>query len=234
MFRQRLLTAVSSGLLLLQAAPVSAQGYIDSSAYADAVMALSSTGVIDGGGNVRLDDYVNRAEALKIILKSQNRYASAIEKMQSSLPPQPLFVDVSQQEWYAPYLEVGFKYGLVKGYPDGRFWPNGGVKVVEAAAMLVRSYGDKSQSFVSSADLPNTQGQWFTDALSVINANGAVLPGSRLDPGAYMTRGQLFDMVYRMQVAKTGGRAVAQTPLPESLRGRSFSFPLPIRFSLEE
>ncbi len=29
-------------------------------------------------------------------------------------------------------------------------------------------------------------------------------------------------------------RAVAQTPLPESLRGRSFSFPLPIRFSLEE
>jgi protein TonB len=29
-------------------------------------------------------------------------------------------------------------------------------------------------------------------------------------------------------------RAVAQTPLPESLRGRSFAVPLPIRFSLDE
>lgn len=29
-------------------------------------------------------------------------------------------------------------------------------------------------------------------------------------------------------------RAVATTPLPESLRGRSFSVPMPIRFSLEE
>ena len=29
-------------------------------------------------------------------------------------------------------------------------------------------------------------------------------------------------------------RAVAATPLPESLRGRSFSVPMPIRFSLEE
>lgn len=211
MFRQPLLTAVSAGLLLLQTVPAFAQGYIDASAYTDAVMALTSTGVIDGGGSVRLDDYVNRAEALKIILKSQNRYAPAIQKMQSSLPPQPLFTDVSQQEWYAPYLEVGFKYGLVKGYPDGRFWPNGGVRVAEAAAMLVRSYGDKTSSFVTSAELPNTEGQWFTDALSVINSQKAVLPGSRLNPGAYMTRGQLFDMVYRMQVAKSGGRPVAGT-----------------------
>jgi LPXTG-site transpeptidase (sortase) family protein len=211
MFRQPLLTAVSAGLLLLQTVPAFAQGYIDASAYTDAVMALTSTGVIDGGGSVRLDDYVNRAEALKIILKSQKRYAPAIQKMQSSLPPQPLFTDVSQQEWYAPYLEVGFKYGLVKGYPDGRFWPNGGVRVAEAAAMLVRSYGDKTSSFVTSAELPNTEGQWFTDALSVINSQKAVLPGSRLNPGAYMTRGQLFDMVYRMQVAKSGGRPVADT-----------------------
>ena len=30
------------------------------------------------------------------------------------------------------------------------------------------------------------------------------------------------------------GRAVAQTPLPESLRGRHFTVTLPIRFSLEE
>lgn len=186
-----------------------AQGFVDQSAYVDAMMALTSTGVIDGGNNVRLGDYVNRAEALKIILKSQNRFAPALTQMSSSMPPIPLFPDINQQEWYAPYVEVGFKYGLVKGYPDGRFWPNGGVRVAEAAAMITRSYGEKADMFTTSDDLPNKEGQWYTDALSIINAKHAVLPGSRLDPGAYMTRGELFDMVHRMRVAKGGATQVA-------------------------
>lgn len=182
-------------------APLFAEGYIDPSVYSDAVMALSSTGVIDGGGNVRLDEYVNRVEALKMILKAQQRFASEITRMSSAIPPISLFPDIDQRQWYAPYIEVGFKYGLVKGYPDGRFWPNGGVKVAEAGSMLVRSYGlqNASGQFSSSDDLQNEMGHWYTDAISILNQRGAVMVGSRLSPGDYLTRGELINMVYRMQ-----------------------------------
>lgn len=199
---KRQVLAAALVLLLLQngSAVVVAQS-IDSSAYTDAVAALSAAGVIDGGGNVRLNDHVNRAEALKIILLAQSKFALDIEKAKISMPPLSLFPDVSQSQWYAPYIEVGFRNGLIKGYPDGRFWPQGGVKVSEAAAMLVRSYGESTATatFLTSHDLPNQTGQWYTGILSVLHARNAVMPGSRLSAGNYMTRGQLFDMVYRMR-----------------------------------
>lgn len=176
-------------------------------AYADAVMSLSSTGVIDGGGNVRLDEYVNRAEALKIILRSNATYAAEADRIRNILPPISLFPDVSQQQWYAPYIEVGFRHGLVKGYPDGRFAPEGGVKVAEAAAMLARLYGEQTTTapYMSSSDFYNEPDQWYTGAASVMIQRGAVMPGSALIPGNFMKRGQLMDMTYRMREVHSRG-----------------------------
>ncbi len=200
MQRQALSAAISLGILLNGITVAFAQ-YIDSSAYSDAVAALSSAGVIDGGGNVRLGDHVTRAEALKIILLAQNKYALEVLKAKSSMPPISLFPDVSQTEWHAPYIEVGFRYGLIKGYSDGRFWPQGGVKVAEAAVMLTRSYGEPTESaaYLTSDDLPNQPNQWYSGTVSVLLARNAVMPGSRLSAGSFMTRGQLFDMVYRLR-----------------------------------
>ncbi len=217
MKRQALSTALSIAVLLNGVSGAFAQ-YIDPSAYADAVASLSSSGVIDGGGNVRLNDPVNRAEALKIILLAQNKFALDVEKAKASMPPISLFPDVSQQEWYAPYIEVGFRYGLIKGYPDGRFWPQGGVKVAEAAAMLTRSYGEKTDvaAFLSSDDLPNQPNQWYTGVVSVILGRNAILPGSRLSAGSFMTRGQLFDMVYRMRTVHQQGIASFGGPVTQT------------------
>ncbi len=200
MHRQVLSIMLVGSFLLGGVSSVFAQ-YIDQSAYANAVAALSSAGIIDGGGNVRLNDPVNRAEALKIILLAQNKYALDVETMKSSMPPLSLFPDVAMHEWYAPYVEVGFRYGLIKGYPDGRFVPENGVKVVEAAAMLARSFSEPTSSapYRTSSDLQNQQNQWYTGVVSVMLARNAVMPGSRLSAGNFMTRGQLFDMVYRMR-----------------------------------
>jgi len=196
----RLLLAMNM-VALLPLNVAHAQGYVDPSVYTDAVMALSATGVIDGGGNVRLNDYVNRAEALKIILKAQQRFHAEIERTSLALPPISLFPDVKQQEWYAPFIEVGFKFGLIKGFPNGLFWPSGGVRVSEAASMLVRSYGlqNSSGQFLSTDHLQNQPDQWYSHALSILNQRGAVTVGSRLQPADYMTRGNLINMVYRMQ-----------------------------------
>jgi LPXTG-site transpeptidase (sortase) family protein len=208
MKRQVLSTALCLSLLTV-AVPPSFADIADPNAYADAVASLSSSGIIDGGGNVRLKDPLNRAEALKIILLAQNKYALDVERTKSAMPPLSLFPDVDQSAWYAPYIEVGFRHGLIKGYPDGKFWPQGGVKVAEAVAMITRSYGEQTDAaaFVNSDDLPNQQGQWYTGAVNVILARKAVMPGSRLSAGNFMTRGQLFDMVYRMRELHSQGLA---------------------------
>ena len=216
-FSHTLAACLLLGIQLLTAVPLSTSAQsVESSVYGDAIVALSAAGVIQGGGNVRLHDYVNRVEALKVILKAQQRYNAEIDRTAAGMPPLNLFPDVKQEEWYAPYIEVGFKYGLIKGYPDGRFWPNGGVRTAEAASMLVRAYGLKNQAgFQTSEDLQNEEGQWYSDALSILNARGAITPGSRLTAGDYLTRGQLINMVYRMQLgATTSPQAVAgQTPV---------------------
>lgn len=217
--KRRMFTAALVLTILLEGGSGVYAQYIDQSAYANAVGSLSSAGIIDGGGNVRLNDYVNRAEALKIILLAQNKYALDVERAKLSMPPLSLFPDVFQTEWYAPYVEVGFRHGLIKGYPDGRFIPQNGVKVAEAVAMVTRAYGEQTSAapFMSSDDLPNQQGQWYAGNVSVILARNAVMRGSRLSAGNFMTRGQLFDMVYRMRelhmqnVASFGGGTAAPT-----------------------
>jgi hypothetical protein len=85
--------------------------------------------------------------------------------------------------------------------------------VEEAAAMLARSFGSTAMqvSFQTSADLPNTQNQWYSNAISTLIQKNAVMPGSKLKLGEALTRGQLFDLVYRMRLASSG------TPLPPNV-----------------
>ena len=195
-------------------------------AYDDAVSELEKAGVIDGysAGNPRLYDYVNRAEALKVILQNQKTMSPEVAVMARSMPPVSLFSDVTQTAWYAPYIEVGFKHQLIKGYSDGRFWPQAGVSVSEAVAMLMRSYGVQAstQEFRTSEDLPNTAGEWYAGFVSALIAKGGVMPESTLRVGDYLTRGQLFDMVYRMRIA-SGQVGMVSPQIPRPLVATSSS-----------
>lgn len=209
--------AVLGFLCTLQGIPSAAFAvtFLPAESYDKAVVALQNAGVIDGtrSGDVRLNDGVNRAEALKIILKAQSKFAPDLARVAANMPKLSLFSDVNQKDWYAPYVELGFRYKFITGYPDGTFWPEGSVTVEEAAAMLARSFGSTAMqvSFQTSADLPNIQNQWYSNAISTLIQKNAVMPGSKLKVGEALTRGQLFDLVYRMRLASSG------TPLPPNV-----------------
>lgn len=213
-------------------AVVLARSAMPPEAYDDAVAELQKEGVIDGysAGNPRLYDYVNRAEALKVILMNQASMAPEVSAIARSMPPVSLFSDVEQTAWYAPYIEIGFKHQLIKGYSDGRFWPEAGVRVSEAVSMLMRSYGVQAstQEFRTSKDLPNASGEWYAGYVSALIAKGGVMPGSELRVGDYLTRGQLFDMVYRMRIASGQvGMVSPQIPRPSATSSSSASWTAP-------
>lgn len=202
-------TTKSAALLIvaLFMMPAMTHAAIPAFAYDDAVEHLQSAGVIDRG-DPRVMDTLNRAEALKVLLANQSSFSSDLAKVTGSMPPVALFSDISQTAWYAPYIEVGFAHGIVRGYPDGTFRPASPLRVAEAVALLMRSYAnDQSADFHTSPDLPNSRGAWYEGAVSALISQGGVMPTSRLKPDAFITRGELMDMVYRLRLAHGQGRA---------------------------
>ncbi len=218
MFLHVLIGIFTAFLAVQPMVSVNAQG--SEEMYATATQSLQRDGIVDplALSSLRLGDTVNRAEALKVILKSQPSLLSGLAAVSSSMPPIPLFPDIDQRAWYAPFIELGYRQRLITGHADGFFRPSGQVKAEEAAVMIVRSYAldTSATTFASTESLPNIQGQWFTSSINVLHAQNAIAPSGNLRIGRPLTRGQLFGLVYRMRVAhgRTTGTLSPQPTAP--------------------
>ena len=177
--------------------------------YATAFAYLQEEGVVNGysDGFARPDFPLNRVEALKVILKAQGQYDNRIAYYTKKTPPIPLFSDVQQSQWYAPYLETAFEYGVVTGYPDGTFRPAKLLSVEEAVTMLMRTFGEQGDATEASLSnfIQNTPNQWYTPSINAAVDRNLIMNKGRLQLGSAISRGQFFDMVYRLHYVKTNG-----------------------------
>ncbi len=90
----------------------------------------------DPDGNMRLDDYVSRAEFTKMAVAS-SEYKNSVATNLAISP----FPDVTYQHWAAPYVRVGVTNGLISGYPDATFKPDNTVLYEEGITILLRVLG---------------------------------------------------------------------------------------------
>lgn len=99
-----------------------------------AIEGLRGLGVINGyddGGFHPLDS-VTRAEFCKIICIS-------LGLLTPSDVSSSEFSDAAEDEWYAPYIIAAKSAGIINGYEDGNFRPDGDMQREEAAAVLGRA-----------------------------------------------------------------------------------------------
>jgi outer membrane protein assembly factor BamB len=98
-----------------------------------AVGLLTERGVVNGypDGTFKPENPVSRAEFSKMILLSFN-----LEPVQTS---GQTFPDVPPGHWAHKFVEAAVAYGLVQGYPDGTFRPEGKVTLAEAITLIVRA-----------------------------------------------------------------------------------------------
>jgi len=103
-------------------------------AYAE-IMKLVGEGVIKGypDGTFKPEFPVTRAEFSKMVLLSLG--------YSQEFPSTPSFSDLDPTEWYYGYVEGAAKHGLVKGYPDGTFKPQGNITLAEVLTVIVRAKG---------------------------------------------------------------------------------------------
>lgn len=243
-----LLGVLLSAAVLLPSVPMNAAAFSDTSGtpYQTAFDYLSSAKIIAGysDGSGRPYSTLNRAEALKVIMSLRNEDRTLTERVRASLPPLPLFSDIDQRSWYAAYIEAAFQRQIITGYPDGSYKPGRSLAVEEAIALLLRVYSDKGTTGAAmlSPYIENHDGQWYTPYVNAAIAKNLVMHQSKLVLGAPITRGQFFDIAYRLhsitgqqQTAFTGtepqgASSVFATGLVQrSQAGNVISIPQPAR-----
>jgi len=178
------------------------------SRYTDAFAYLQKKNIVLGfsDGTVQPGKLLSRVEGLASVLRMREQYAPQVVWFTENLPAMPLFTDMKQEEWYAPYVEVGFLEGIVKGMGDGSFHPASSLTVEQALVMLKRAMRDDStNAYRSSAQLTNVPDAWFTDAVSWAIDRNLIGPAERIVLGTPMTRGQFFHILFRLHYIESKG-----------------------------
>ena len=101
--------------------------------YAKAINVLASLGMIEGtgAGTYEPERAITRAEFTTIAM----RFAELDTEGKN------IFSDVSEDQWFYPYVVGSIQYGWIDGYPDGTFRPYQTIARAEAVALTNRMLG---------------------------------------------------------------------------------------------
>ncbi len=109
------------------------------------------------------------------------------------------FSDVMETDWFAPYVEQGFEYGLIKGSTETQFAPNGQLTIAQCITIAVRLHS----IFMTGEELDVTgdsEGQWYTSYVNYAVEQGII-------PSEYNN----YDVIaMRHEVASIFSRALPQ------------------------
>ncbi len=194
---KRVFSLVMALLLLSTHGAVLALGDVDGTRYSEAYAFLQDRGAVQGyaDGSGRPYDALNRAEALKVILETQDKFKQRVEWYRGHMSDLPLFVDVRVDDWYNAYVEAGYEADILNGYSDRTFRPGNTLKVEEAIALLMRAYGRRNNE-IGGPD-------WYTQYVDEAVAKNLIYGEERIYVGQNITRGQFFDMLYRLDTVES-------------------------------
>lgn len=175
---KKLLALMITALMIFSTLPTNAFASYDYEAEL-----LSDLSIMQGDpdGNMRYGDKVSRAECAKIVVAA-SKYRDSV----NTGSKRSVFKDVTAEHWAAPYVTVGIKYGLFKGYFDATFRPDNTVTYEEAITMLLRvlDYTDE--------DIGE---DWPYDQIDMAKKSG-MLDGVAKSLGQELTRRDISKMVY--------------------------------------
>lgn len=155
--------------------------------YADAVGYLKDDGAVRGydDGTYKPANTINRAEFTKIVLESAGQAPAGGN----------CFPDVTDQ-WFAPYVCKAKDLGLVQGYPDGNFKPERPINFVESSKIVTVGLS------VPISDSYNEA--WYQKYVKAVEGEEAI-PPTVATFDQYLDRGEMAEMVYRVQEGSGDG-----------------------------
>lgn len=117
----------------------------DAHQYYTAINYVRSKGIVQGypDGTYKPEQNINRAEFTKIIVGAAMGYNPDNDNAEYDILSTVglSFSDLGNPAWYNPYLRKAVQQEVINGYPDGTFKPAQNISFVEAAKIIVISFG---------------------------------------------------------------------------------------------
>ncbi len=159
----------------------------------EAVGYLSDNLVISGylDGTFKPNKNITRAEFAKIIVSAMNTV---------DFEAKAEFNDVSDEDWFAPYVASAYKNGYITGYPDGSFRPNDNISRADICAVIYRCIkntaleNSSNTVFADDSSIPNyaREGVYALAGSGIVNGMG----DNRFAPLENATRAQASKIIY--------------------------------------
>lgn len=195
---------------------------------------LKENGIINGyaDGSFKPDNYVNRVEALKIILEA-NKLINPAYIAANSLGGEDFktnidivqFNDIFKAQWYFPYLKKAVEMGIVNGYEDGTFKPTKIVNRAESYKIIMESDGIEFGEVLENPFADVSVNDWFAKYFNEAKIRQIVYYtiSNTVNPGRELTRSKFAELVYRYLKSKEGSMFGKGSYYSDSLAGNGTS-----------
>jgi hypothetical protein len=184
------------GVSLLIALSISAKAYSDEAytdldsnyEFGDAVNFISEQGYASGyeDGTFKPEQPINRAETLKIILNASSIALSGSGAVALD--------DVTESDWFYPYVQTAGQIGIISGYPDGTFKGTNTVNKAEFLKMYFEALGLDISPARENQD-------WYQNYFELAVQKYAITANAEGDYGMgdLLTRAEVADIIYRYE-----------------------------------
>ena len=159
----------------------------------EAILFLEGKNVVSGkaAGIFSPDDPVTRAEFTKMIVT-----AAGVELRDGDAG----FADVTEGDWYFPYVSAARRAGLVMGDEENNFNPNAQITRQDMAVILYRAYNIQIKGAETDFADQEEISSYAADAVGYFYTAGIVsgMGGGRFAPKDNATRAQAAVMLYNV------------------------------------
>ena len=143
-------------------------------------------------GEVKPNGTITRAEAATIFFRmltdeSRDRFWSQSNS----------FNDVALEDWFNNAISTLENGGILNGYPDGGFHPNGNITRAEFATMSIRFFQDTK---IGPSSFSDTIGHWAEEAINMAFSQGLITgyPDGTFRPDEPITRAEAMTIINRV------------------------------------
>ena len=143
-------------------------------------------------GTVQPNGTITRAETVTIFFRMlTDESRDAVWSTANS------FTDVQEADWFNNAISTMENGGIINGYPDGSFKPNGKITRAEFAAMAIRFFQDAK---VGPSKFSDTIGHWAEEAINMALEQGLITgyPDGTFRPDQPITRAEAMTIVNRV------------------------------------
>ncbi|WP_419961109.1 S-layer homology domain-containing protein [Psychrobacillus sp. BM2] len=164
----------------------------------EAVKNLTARGIISGyeDGTFRPSENISRAHAAKIMALALGLDTKNVKN--------PGFKDVSSSHPNYGAIAALVEAGVLKGYENNTFNPDGNLTRAQMAKMLVKGFKFEEEKYSNLPFDDVKNNEWHANYIQTLFANKITTgkTASKYEPNAYVTRGQAASFIYRTETTK--------------------------------